>query len=698
MTRCSWPVRYRTLMLGLLGFALVVGLPGASGPAIARQADAGPPTLTGVAGTVLVQAAGAGTSDQVGSDGRQVGWGDSVQVADDGEAALSDGSTVSARVFHQTQLRFLGLTAPDDPAVADDVATARAAGGGTLPEYQLLAGTTYTTATPDPDSGLPVVVTTPGASASSTGGTFLLYYDADAATTWVIVTDGLVTVTSASGGAIDVPATFATEVTASSGPIDPQLATRAVLGSGLPAISDLTNGALADTDVLAGGTTPVAVDTSAGQPTTPSSGTAYAQGEGDAPQAPALSDLGGLVPFPTTATLRAGTTTVWYWPQRQGGLETVVEGDSRTVQAGDGINVNTTGRAELSFKDLNVQIFRHGQLQLIPTVDANGYGLGYDLLQGATLNTVSSGALQQVSNDRIGVRTGWAFVKAVYTAHPTADQQMASVAPGDAQFVVTYDGSSTWVVVAQGTVEVAPVAAASPGSIPAAGPPAPPVVVTAGTQTWVDPGQPPVPPRPATRAETGGKFDTLENLTGGELTDAQVLAGRPVSLPAALTPPASAPAPPAAQTQPRCYQFTSTPIQGVTYTLSLSFPRLPAPLVTYWNPPANTWFYSKYLAPTPPFPRASVAIAANGAVIQRVPAADTLVDLSNGDKQSFVNFHYVDSQLDTAVSLTGAAGIINTPSLPASLPPLSAFSRTSFFYKPAGTGRVASIGPCPAGG
>ena len=113
--------------------------------------------------------------------------------------------------------------------------------------------------------------------------------------------------------------------------------------------------------------------------------------------------------------------------------------------------------------------------------------------------------------------------------------------------------------------------------------------------------------------------------------------------------------------------------------------------------PTNTWFYSKYLAPAPPFPRASVTITANGAVIQRVPAADTLVDLSNGDKQSFVNFHYIDSQLDTAVSLTGGAGVIGAPSLPASLPSLGAFSRTSFFYKPAGSGRVAAIGACPAG-
>ena len=108
-----------------------------------------------------------------------------------------------------------------------------------------------------------------------------------------------------------------------------------------------------------------------------------------------------MVPLPSTATLRAGRTTVWYWPQRQGDLDTVSQDDTRTVTAGDGINVNESGRAELSFADFNVQLYRHAQHQMIPTADPNGYGLGYDLLQRAALNPVSANALQALSNDRI---------------------------------------------------------------------------------------------------------------------------------------------------------------------------------------------------------------------------------------------------------------------------------------------------------
>jgi hypothetical protein len=180
---------------------------------------------------------------------------------------------------------------------------------------------------------------------------------------------------------------------------------------------------------------------------------------------------------------------------------------------------------------------------MIPTADPNGYGLGYDLVQGATLNTVSANALQQLSNNRIGVRAGWAVVTAVYTAHPTAETELGqddmhvaqTAAAGDAQFLVAYDGTTTWVVVTQGTVQVEPVVT-TPGSIPAGAPPAALVLVSAGSQTWVAPAQPPASPVPATRAAIGTQFPTIDDLTAGELGDAQVLAGsavKPVDVTAA---------------------------------------------------------------------------------------------------------------------------------------------------------------------
>jgi ferric-dicitrate binding protein FerR (iron transport regulator) len=637
---------------------LVVAL-GVSTQAAAQSDTAAPITVNSTSGSVVFQPAG-GEAAQLGGDALATGAGDVLLAGDDGQATLSEGPTLNARVFHDTKAR-----------VQDN-------------SYELLYGTTLNTVAAD----APLAVATPGAVASTQSGTFLLYYDPGATTTWVIVTDGTATV-STTTGSIDIPAGFLTSAVDGSNPLDPQPANRATLGSAVPSVDDLTGGALADGDILAA---PAPVDVAGASAAPPPADTAFAAGPGDTAVQPALSDLGGLVPFPTTATLRAGQTTVWYWPRRQGDLDTVEQDDTRTVIAGDGVNVNDSGRAELSFGDFNVQIFRHGQLQMIPTADPNGYGLGYDLLQGATLNTVSANTLQSLSNDRIGVRAGWAVVTAIYTAHPTAStDQLAAAAPGDAQFVVESDGSSTWVVVTEGAVHVEPVRA-TPGSIPAGAQPAAPVVVNAGSQTWVDPGQPPAPPVPATRAAVGGKFPTLEDLTNGELTDNQVLAGSKVA-PIPTSTPQSVQVPSATPNQGTCYRFTSTPIGGATYALTMRYASLPAASVTYWNPPANTWFYAKYQS-AQPAQRPTVTLSMNGADIQTLQSADSLIDLSNGAKQSFMNFHFNDTQLDTAVSLTGAADVVKSPALGASLPPLLAFTKTQFYYKPAGTGRVAGISTC----
>jgi hypothetical protein len=571
---------------------VVLGLLSVSSEATAHQSNTDAITATATTGTVMLQPSGSVDAIQLGTDAQSAGWGAVLQVGDDGEAALADGSALSVRVFHGSQSRVLGPVQPDTDATASSDGTAGLPPGG-QPAYELVYGTTYNTAAADPDSSSPVVVATPGATVSSISGTFLLYYDQSATTTWVIVTDGTATITS-TAGTIDVPAAFVTSVVDGAQPNDPQPANRSTVGTGLPSVDTLTNGALADADILAAAPPPVTVDASAGQAATPPD-TAFAAGASDTALQPALSDLGGLVPFPSTATLRAGRSTVWYWPQRQGDLDTVSQDDTRTVTAGDGVNVSDVGRAELSFADFNVQLYRHAQLQMIPTADPNGYGRGYDLVQGAALNTISANALQTLSNTRVGVRAGWAVVTAVYTAHPIASTELVAQsagrlgqAPGDTPFLVASDGSSTWVVVTQGSAQVEPVAATS-GSIPAAAAPAIPVVVSAGSQTWVDPGQPPVPPVPATRAAVGNKFPTFEDLTNGELSDAQVLAGSSVtpiqiSAPVTITPPSSG------QNRAACYRFTSTPIGGKAYALTMRFGSLPAPAVTYWNPPANTWF------------------------------------------------------------------------------------------------------------
>ena len=445
----------------------------------------------------------------------------------------------------------------------------------------------------------------------------------------MIVTAGFTSpIITSAVGTIDVPAAFVTSVVDGARPNDPQPANRSTLGTSLPSVDNLTNGALADADILAA-PPPVPVDASAGQDATPAD-TAFAAGASD-----------------TALLLRCPILAAWCRFRRPPpcALAAALCGTGRSARVTWTPSVRMTP-ARLAPGTASTSATWGERSCPLPTsmcrsTDMLNFKSSRPPIQTAT---VSANALQTLSNTRVGVRAGWAVVTAVYTAHPTASTQLVAQsagrlgqAPGDTQFLVASDGSSTWVVVTQGTAQVEPVAA-TPGSIPASAAPATPVVVSAGSQTWVDPGQPPVPPVPATRAAVGSKFPTLEDLTNGELSDAQVLAGSAVapikiSAPVTITPPSTG------QSQAACYRFTSTPIGGKTYALTMRFGSLPAPAVTYC---ANTWFYAKYVSLLLP-QRPTVTISANGTEIQTAQSADTLVDLSNGAKQSFVNLHYIDS-------------------------------------------------------
>jgi hypothetical protein len=496
---------------------LVAPALGGTGAAQSLPESASLATVTSVSGSVTVAHVATGDEQAVGADDESVAPGDLIGVSEDGEAHLSLGDALSTRVFRNSHVQ-IGAAVPDPSLASQDSLALKRLQPATGTVFDITSGTTYTTVALNPDVDPPVSVSTPGATISATSSRFLVYYDSAAARTWLVVVDGVARVTSA-GRSIDVPSAFFTDVSSGKVPSEPKPANRASVGTDLPLLDELSNGVLTDADVLV-----AAAPEAAAAPAAPDSGPAPL--------------LGGVLPFPT-ATLRAGQTTVWYWPHHEGDLDTVNQNDTRSVVKGDGVNVSDDGRAELKFQDFNVQIFRHSQLQMIPSTDPDAYGLGYDLVQGATLNTLSAAALQNLTQARVGVRTGWAVVTAVYSAHPTGlspfaligshlanpgDLVAAQVPPADTQFVVNFDGTTTWVVVTQGTVQVEPVV---PAAMAGQTTPAPggPVLVTAGFQTWVPQGQPPVPPVPATRAAVGSQFPTFDSLTSGELTDAKVLGG-----------------------------------------------------------------------------------------------------------------------------------------------------------------------------
>jgi hypothetical protein len=190
-------------------------------------------------------------------------------------------------------------------------------------------------------------------------------------------------------------------------------------------MEDLSNSALADTDILTATPPAGAADTLQPAPDTGAS--------------PPL--LGGLVPFPTTAKPRGPDNRLVLAPAtgRPGCRESERHAP---VADGDGVNVSDDGRAELNFQDFNVQIFRHAQHQMIPSTDPGAYGLGYDLVQGATLNTIATGALQQLTQARIGVlvrsaysgsanrMTTWLSRRRLHLAIPSSPSTSSGRRPG----------------------------------------------------------------------------------------------------------------------------------------------------------------------------------------------------------------------------------------------------------------------------
>jgi hypothetical protein len=209
------------------------------------------------------------------------------------------------------------------------------------------------------------------------------------------------------------------------------------------------------------------------------------------PTATAPTDNAGV-----QAALTARRTQVLH--QRQGQNPEQVQVESpRTLNKGDGINVDQDGRASLRFFDaLQVEIFHDTALTIKGEIDPGASALEIFALEGGT--TLSQVDLDAIAQKRVRLTTKWAVIDDLGT-----------------EFISYYDPQSetTWIVVRKGLVEVR----APNANVP---PAAQVVRVNAGEQTWVEPQQPPVAPVPAVRSAVGNRFPPLEDLTDGELSDA----------------------------------------------------------------------------------------------------------------------------------------------------------------------------------
>lgn len=206
--------------------------------------------------------------------------------------------------------------------------------------------------------------------------------------------------------------------------------------------------------------------------------------------------------------------------------EDVAAGEHRDMRAGDGVTVDSSGRARLQAAGCVLEVFRDTGLAVeeVPGLSAP-----------ACVVQLTHGSLDAQVSVRTVVDAEWAVV----------------TASGTGFFVhLDVERGLLWVIVRDGEVRVE-----AGGAV---------VVLTGGEQTWVARGSEPEGVRPATRAAVGDLFPAIEDLTNRALRDRDLLSGQAgVEVPRApetetSTPESETPAPGTPTTAPE----TSAPPAG----------------------------------------------------------------------------------------------------------------------------------------
>jgi hypothetical protein len=219
-------------------------------------------------------------------------------------------------------------------------------------------------------------------------------------------------------------------------------------------------------------------------------GALIACGEIDASSQAAMTDEPDLTAFAVDVTHRR--------PGAEPELVAIEE--RRVVEVGDAVDVNSVGEGWLNFADyLLVRIFRNSEVSIAFAPEAAPDAppvVAVELELGPLFGSLSEAQVR--AGQRLTVSTKGAVITATGTRFWVYSDPALAIA---------------WVVATRDEVEVA-----ASGRT---------VTVPAGWQTWVEPGQPPRPPVPATRAAVEarfpGIFPALQELTGGALRDEAIL-------------------------------------------------------------------------------------------------------------------------------------------------------------------------------
>jgi hypothetical protein len=237
-------------------------------------------------------------------------------------------------------------------------------------------------------------------------------------------------------------------------------------------------------------------------------------------------------------------------------IRELIPPDWQSMDVNDAVTAGDQGKARLLFGDsLAVEVYRNTVLQTKGTVVTAG-----DQTTGLRLDDGTINVTERLAQQRVRVETDWAIIKSLGTI-----------------FFVHYDRRRgwTWVVVKQGRVSV------TAGGVE--------IIVSAGEQTWVEPGGRPVGPLPACRNVVGDRFPRIEALTNDYIPDIELLCQQGPTPTPTPTPRPTVPPP----TPVRPATLTPTRLRP-TVTLS---PTRPRPTVT--PSPTRTATASPTRTPTP---------------------------------------------------------------------------------------------------
>jgi len=214
--------------------------------------------------------------------------------------------------------------------------------------------------------------------------------------------------------------------------------------------------------------------------------------------------------------------------QHGGARAEVSQGTTRPFSVGDGVGVDTSGRARLRFRNyLVVEVFRDSDLKLESMAAPDAPPAYKFKMRGGTIYAGVNPATEVVS-----IESDLAVITALGTKF----------------WVYVQPGEITWVLCKEGEVQIT-----AQGRT---------VTVPANHQSWVLPGQPPHKAVRALRGEVADLLPPLEELTGGEKTDGDVFlpeeivsrrAATHTPTPTGIRPPTSTPTPTATR------RPTSTP-------------------------------------------------------------------------------------------------------------------------------------------